>query len=331
MSTFPRFEPTWWLRNGHAATVYSFLRPRGVHLPEAAADWLPVAEGVELLLRSHWQPRRAPALLLVHGLEGSSEAGYMLTTAAAALERGLHVVRMNVRGCGEAEARCGTLYNSGMSGDVAQAVAWLLRRPAVEGVALAGFSMGGNLVLKYAGEAGAAAPAGLAGVAAVSPCLDLAACADALHRKMNYFYERRFLANLKQRLRRHAARAPGRYELAGLDRLGSVRAFDDVYTAPCTGYRDATDYYQRASAARVLAAIRVPTLVLHAEDDPFIVITPESRAALAANPAIEFRASAHGGHCAFIHRRNGEGVYWAEARVAQFCAERLAAARSTAR
>jgi len=315
--------------------VYSFLRPRGIRLPEAHADWLPVVPGVELLLRSHWQPHPAPALLLVHGLEGSSEAGYMLTTATRALAAGWSVVRMNVRGCGEGEARCSTLYNSGLSDDVRLAVEWVASRPGVTAVALAGFSMGGNLVLKYAGEAGLATP--VRAVVAVSPCLDLDACADALHRKVNYFYERRFLAGLRQRLRRHAARFPERYPAAlvgdQLDRLASVRAFDDVVTAPYTGYRDAADYYQRASAARVLAAIRVPTLVLHAEDDPFIVITPPSRHALDANPAVSFAPTAHGGHCAFINGRaaaNGTGIYWAEAAVVDFVAARTGRAADLA-
>ncbi|MGH9475280.1 MAG: YheT family hydrolase [Terriglobales bacterium] len=315
------FSPPWWLRSGHANTIYSFLRPRRVRLPPAHSDWLPVGEGVDLLLRSHWQPGPAPALLLVHGLEGSSEAGYMLTTAALARARGFHVVRMNVRGCGDAENRCTSLYNSGMSGDVSAALSWLVGHPLVTEVALGGYSMGGNLVLKYAGECGERAPAALRAVTAVSPCLDLDACATALHRKVNYFYEQRFLVNLKHRLRRHAARFPGRYPVQKLDGLGSVRAFDDVFTGPFTGYRDAADYYERASAARVLAAIRVPTLVLHSEDDPFIVITPASRALMAANPAIQFRPTPHGGHCGFINaRRGGEGVYWAENRVVEFCA-----------
>lgn len=312
--------PPWWLRNGHANTVYSFLRPRGVAgVPEAHSDWIAAERETELLLRSHWQPQAAPALLLVHGLEGSSEAGYMLTTAAKALERGLHVVRMNVRGCGESETRCGTLYNSGMSDDVARAVEWVRTRSNVNGVALGGFSMGGNLVLKYLGEQGASAP--IATATAVSPCLDLAACADALHRKVNYFYEQRFLRSLKQRLLRRAAREPGRYPVERLARLGSVRAFDDVITAPFTGYRDAEDYYERASAARVLEEIRVPTLVLNAEDDPFIVITAQSRAKMAANPAIHFAPTRHGGHCGFINARRGaEGIYWGESRVAQAAA-----------
>ncbi|HXR96216.1 MAG TPA: alpha/beta fold hydrolase [Terriglobales bacterium] len=312
----------WWLRNGHANTVYSFLRGRGIALPPAHEDWVEVEPKVELLIRSHWQRQAAPALLLVHGLEGSSEAGYMLTTATAALGRGWHVARMNVRGCGDSEPRCATLYNSGKSGDVARAVEWLASRPLVSAVAVGGFSMGGNLVLKYAGERAEDALPPLLAVAAVSPCLDLAASADALHRKVNYFYERRFLENLKGRLRRHDAREPGRYPVGRLGTLRSVRAFDDVITAPFTGYRNADDYYFRASAARVLDRIRVPTLILHAEDDPFIVVTQESRNTMEGNPNIRFIATRHGGHCAFINtRRSAEGVYWAETRVAEFCDE----------
>lgn len=314
----PPFRPARWLRNGHANTVYSFLRPRFVRLPAAHEDWLPVAPGVEILLRSHWQPRPAPALLLVHGLEGSSEAGYMLTAAAAALEQGWHAIRMNVRGCGDSETRCATLYNSGLSADVAAALRWLQSLPGVDGVALAGFSMGGNLVLKCAGELGGSYP-DLCAVVAVSPCLDLAACADALHRPVNYFYERRFLRGLEARLRRHAARFPGRYPLERLAGIASVREFDDRFTAPFTGYRDAEDYYARASASVVLKGIGVPTLLLHAEDDPFIVITPASRRALAANPAISFQPSAHGGHCAFIAPRRPGPVHWAESAAVAFC------------
>lgn len=322
MNSFPPLAPPWWLRNGHANTIYSYLRPRRTHLPPAQDDWVPVAQGVDLLLRSHWQRHPAPALLLVHGLEGSSEAGYMLTTARLALERGWHVARMNVRGCGDGERRCVTLYNSGMSADVGAALEWVLAKPGVTGAALAGFSMGGNLVLKYAGEAGTDAPDGLGAVAAVSPCLDLDACAAALHRRANWIYEWRFLVNLKERLRRHAVRFPGRYPVERLRAVRSVHEFDDAITAPFTGYQNAADYYDQASAAHVLSNVRVPTLVLHAEDDPFIVITPESRARLAANPAIRFVITAHGGHCSFINRRrNGDEVYWGEARVVQFCSE----------
>jgi len=322
---FPPYSPPRWLRNGHVNTIYSFLRPRPIELPEAEPHWVNVAEGVDVLLKLHRQAGPAPVLILIHGLEGSSEAGYMMTTAAKAWQRGWHVIRMNVRNCGESEERCDVLYNSGLSGDVARVLHWALAQPKVTAAGLCGFSMGGNLVLKYAGEAGADHSPELAAVVAVSPCMDLSPCADALHRKANWLYEQRFLLNLKGRIRRKAQRQPGL--LLPVDRLAeihSVRDFDDIITAPFTGYRDAEDYYQRASASRVIGQIRVPTLVLHAEDDPFIVITPASRQTMADNSAIHFVATPHGGHCAFMNRlQTHEDVYWAENRAVEFCAWKL--------
>lgn len=319
---FPPYLPPRWLRNGHVNTIYSFLRSRPVELPAGERHWLPVAEGVEILLQLQWRPEPAPALILLHGLEGSSEAGYMMTTAAKAWRRGWHVIRVNVRNCGESEQRCDVLYNSGLSGDVARVVDWALAQPQVVAASLCGFSMGGNLVLKYAGEAAAGHPPQLAAVVAVSPCLDLSPSADALHRKANWLYEQRFLLSLKARIRRKALRQPSLgLPLQRLSGIRSVRDFDDIITAPFTGYRDAEDYYQKASAARVIEQVRVPTLILHAEDDPFIVVTPESRQKIAANPSIWFVATPHGGHCAFMNTPSAEeDLYWAENRAVEFCA-----------
>ncbi len=274
-----------------------------------------------MLLRCHWQPRPAPALLLVHGLEGDSDVGYMRTTAAKAWRCGWHAVRMNVRGCGASEHACATLYNSGLSGDLAQVVAWVLGQEPVRGLALCGFSMGGNTVLKYLGEQGENAPAGLMAAAAVSACLDLAASAVALHRPACRIYEARFLRRLRERVRRLEARHPDGLPVARLTEIRSIWQFDDVIIAPRFGYRDAADYYDRASAARVAAGIARPTLVLHAEDDPFIVVTPPTRRVLAGNPNIRFLATRYGGHCAFLNPNHpGEDSFWAENRVMDHCA-----------
>lgn len=279
-----------------------------------------MAPGVEVLLRAHWRAAPAPALLLLHGLEGDSDVGYMRTTAAKAWRRGWHAVRMNVRGCGASEPFSRTLYNSGLSEDFALAVAWVLAQPRVTGLAICGFSMGGNTVLKYLGEAGASAPPGLIAAAAVSACLDLGPCADAVHRPACRIYEDRFLRRLRARVRRMEARHPDRLPVRNLGAIRSIRQYDDVIMAPRFGYRDAADYYQRASAARVLSSIARPTLVLHAEDDPFIVITAASRSLLAQNPAIRFLPTRYGGHCAFLNpHAPGEDSFWAENRVLDFC------------
>ncbi len=317
---FPDYQPPRWLRQGHINTIYSYLRPRRLHPPEPECCWLKVEDGVELLLEVNWAGEaKAPALLLIHGLEGDSRVGYMQSLAAKAHGRGWHAVRMNVRGCGASELRCQTLYNSGLSQDLLRALEWTAAQPRVHEVFLAGYSMGGNTVLKLLGELGAAAPPSLAAAGVVSACLDLAPSADALHQPANRLYEWRFLRRLRRKARARAARHPALYRMPRLDEIRSIRDFDDRVTAPHMGYRDAVDYYERASATRVLERIRVPTLILHAEDDPFIIVTGESRRRIAANPALRWLAPRHGGHCGFMQPANDrEDAYWAENRLLDF-------------
>lgn len=306
-----------------------------MELPGGEDAWVSVAPGVEILLRCHWQTRPAPALLLLHGLEGHSEVGYMRTMTAKAWARGWHALRMNVRGCGAGEARCGTLYNSGLSGDVAAVCGWALAQARVERLALCGFSMSGNTALKLLGEMGGGAwpeirRDGIFAAAAISACLDLGPSADALHRRPCRLYEERFLRGLRARVARWEKRGgcprpPNGGKRWAEIRFQSIREFDERVMSPLFGYAGADDYYSRASAARVLAQIRTPTLVLHAEDDPFIRVTPESRRAMTENSAICFLATTHGGHCAFMNPRRGgdPDVYWAENRALEFIADRL--------
>jgi len=316
------FDPHPLLRNPHAMTIAAAFWPRrNPGLNHAADRLFEVEPGSRLLARCHWQaePQRRPTLVLIHGLEGSSESGYMLGTAVKAFRRGFNVVRMNQRNCGGTEKLTPTLYNSGLSGDVRAVVTELLERDRLPEVFAAGFSMGGNLVLKMAGEFGDKAPAGLRGVAAVCPSIDLAACADAVGERRNFIYEWHFVANLKQRMRRKARLFPDRYPLDGINRVRSVREFDDVITARFCGFRDADDYYARSSARRVLAAIHIPTLILTAQDDPMVPYAPFLDPALQSNPNIAVIASRHGGHCAFLARDSGEERFWAEARIVEFC------------
>jgi predicted alpha/beta-fold hydrolase len=181
--------------------------------------------------------------------------------------------------------------------------------------------MGGNLVLKCAGEWGAAAPRELRAVCGISPAIDLGPSADALHLKQNILYEAKFLWGLRRRFARKAKLFPERYASTRNGFMRSVREFDDKITAPLSGFRDADDYYFRAASARVIDQIAVPTLVLHAKDDPFIRITPETRAKIAANPYIRFIETAHGGHCAFLAPANGYDGRWAERMIVQFVEE----------
>jgi hypothetical protein len=180
--------------------------------------------------------------------------------------------------------------------------------------------MGGNLVLKLAGEWGARAP--LVALAAVCPALDLAAGSDALHEPQNRLYEARFLRGLMRRYRTKAALFPAQYaDAASFGPIRSLRDFDHKIVARYCGFASADDYYFRAAGARVVDRITIPTLVLLAQDDPFIRFYPETRSKLAANPHIAFAETAHGGHCAFLSRAPGEAIHWAEAAVIRFVLE----------
>ena len=320
------FEPHPLLRNRHAQTLAAAFWPRRFpRLPQSTPREFQTEPGTKILGECHWQPgpRERPTLVLVHGLEGSSQSGYMLGLAERALSNGWNAVRLNQRNCGGTESLTPTLYNSGLSGDYRAVLFELIERDSLPEIFFAGYSMGGNLVLKMAGELANAAPRQLRGVVAVCPCIDLALCADALARPGNFVYQGHFVRNLKERMRRKAQLFPGKFDLAPMARARTVRDFDDVITARYCGFRDASDYYARSSALRVLAEIRVPTLVITAQDDPFVPFASFADPALANNSYITLTAPPHGGHCAFISRQDGNARFWAEARVMEFSASHL--------
>jgi len=316
-----RFLPRRWLRGAHAQTLAGNFLPRPRLLPPPEERLFEVEPGTQLLAKCHWQPepRECPTLVLVHGLEGSSESGYMRGIAEKACLIGFNVLRMNQRNCGGTEQLTPTLYNSGLSGDFRAILLELIERDALPKILFAGYSMGGNLVLKMAGEFGATAPAELRGVCGVCPILEIAPCVDALARPGNIIYELNFVRGLKARMRRKARLFPDRYRLAELDRVRTVREFDDKITASHCGYSGAADYYERASAARVVDRISVPTLILTAQDDPFVPFEIFSMGGVAGNPHIKVMAPERGGHCSFISRASGAERYWAEARIVEFC------------
>ncbi len=258
-------------------------------------------------------------IIIVHGLEGSSDSNYVRGIAEKAFHRGFHVVRMNQRNCGGTEELTPTLYNSGMSGDYRAVLEELSNSDGFERIFFAGYSMGGNLVTKMAGEFGSAVPKALRGVCAVCPALDLAACADALERRDNFLYQRRFVTGLMSRYARKQKMYPERYPRNGFGPIRTVRQFDDFITAPQFGYRDAQDYYDHVGAKRVAAQIRVPLLMITAQDDPFVPHASFLAAKIDQNPAIRFAAAEHGGHCGFISKHSGTERFWAEQRIVEFC------------
>jgi uncharacterized protein len=223
-----------------------------------------------------------------------------------------------MRNCGGTERLGPTLYNSSMSSDVGTVAETLAREDGLRRIALVGFSMGGNLVLKMLGEWGAEAPEQIIAGVGVSPAMDLAASADALHEHANLVYEWKFLWGLRQRIKRKASLYPGRYDTRYLNGIRSLRDFDDQVTARYCGFRDAQDYYTRAASAQFLDRINVPTLILHADDDPFIRVLPETRRKIVENPHIAYLETEHGGHCAFLAEANGYDGRWAERQAIAF-------------
>lgn len=279
-----------------------------------------VQPGIKVLCHCHWQPNRQKALtvIIVHGLEGSSDSEYMLGIAEKGLAAGMNVVRVNQRNCGGTDHMAPTLYNSSLSNDLVAVAQNLIAQDQISSFALAGFSMGGNLVLKAAGEWGTEGPAEFRAVVAVCPSMDLAASADALHEPANRLYEKYFLEKLGRRFRAKARLFPDVFDPSRLRGLKSLRDFDDKITAYYCGFEGAADYYARAAASNVVEQISVPTLLLHAANDPFIRIVPETRRKIAANPNILFIETEDGGHCSFLADPDGYDGHWAERAVVGF-------------
>jgi len=321
----PNFVPRRFLRGGHLQTIGSYLLRRRFALPPHEQRLVEVEPGVCVLCKCHWQADRQNALtiIIVHGLEGSSESEYMLGIAQKGLAAGMNVVRMNQRNCGGTNALAPTLYHSGRSPDIAAVAHNLIERDQISRLALAGYSMGGNLVLKLAGEWGSSGPRQFRAVAAVSPAVDLAASADALHAPSNRLYESHFLWNLRRRLREKARLFPTAFDPVRLRGVRSLRDFDDKITAYYCGFQGADDYYARCSASNVVDRIAVPAFILQSANDPFIRIRPETRQKILANRNIRFVETEDGGHCSFLAQpegpdRAGSDGYWAEGQVVEF-------------
>lgn len=257
--------------------------------------------GVRVLVHSQRPPGPPVAeVIVVHGLEGSSQSGYAQSLAHELLERGWAAHRFNMRSCGGTESLSGpSLYHSGQTSDLL-AVARQIKTTAP--IFLAGFSLGGNVVLKLAGELGDRANELITGVVAVSTPIDLAACARRLGHPSNFLYARRFLARLKRRIRLKSQSAPDLFALEHLDSVKSVYEFDDKFTAPSFGFGTADNYYATQSANQFLDRIRVPALLVHSKDDPLVPFEVYNHPAFTRNPYLRLLAVDHGGHVGFISK-----------------------------
>jgi len=317
------FTPPPRLRNGHAQTLAGTLIPRRFKAvsENSQARFFDTAPGVRVLAQCSWQedPGSRPTLVLLHGMEGSTESRYMLGTAEKALAAGFNAVRVNTRNCGGTEHLTSTLYHAGLTEDLRHIVDELYERDGLNEVHIAGFSLGGNVVLKLAGEYGEASPWHLRSVSAVSPSIDLSASADAIELRSNIIYNMRFVWSLRNRMRRKARLFPDRYDESCLRGVWSIRKFDDVYTAPHSGFGNVANYYARASSLQFISRISIPTLIIHAQDDPFIPFESFKHPDIQTNPNVVLLAPEQGGHVGFISAdKEGEDRFWAETMIVEF-------------
>jgi predicted alpha/beta-fold hydrolase len=307
------FKPLF--RNPHLATIAGNFWRR----PDSEQQW-PVESvtyetepGVRVLVHSQ-RPAGKPRgeLILVHGLEGSSASGYARSMVHAALQRGWATHRFNMRGCGAGDDLAVTGYHAGQTSDLL-AVVRERRRASGLPIFVVGYSLGGNVTLKLAGELAESASELLAGVCAVSTPIDLAACADALAQPRNFLYQGRFLDRLKDRIRRKNRQAPDVYTLEHLPRIRTIQEFDDHYTARLFGFGTAANYFRTQSCNQFLERIRVPALLIQSKDDPMVPFPVFEHPAFNANPCLNLLAVEHGGHLGFLSR--GKVRFWLDETV----------------
>lgn len=305
------FDPLF--KNGDLTTIAANFWPRNLdeaiypgvrdlHQTEPTVRVLAIRHDPALPVRGE--------LIVLHGLEGSHDSGYMRSMAAAGLSRGLRVHRLNMRTCGGTEGLAPTLYHAGLTCDLLS----IVRKLKSQGrgpIFLMGYSLGGNVVLKLAGELGEGArEAGLHGVVSVSTPLDLMACCLRMQEKRNFLYSGKFIDKLKARYRRRAAEFPDLFPLDGLESVGSVLEFDDKFTSKAFGFGNAAKYYETQSSQGFLHRIAVPGLLIHSADDPLIPPWVYEKAAPERNPHLKLELTRHGGHVGFLARSGPR--FWAE-------------------
>lgn len=344
----PPFIPHPLLHDRHVMTIAGAKLPRGLggFVEDGERMWLPVDDATSVLVEAHWQrDPQAPVLVLVHGLSGSSRSPYMLGTAEKAFRRGFSALRLNIRNCGGTERQTPTLYNAALTDDLHALVSWLGRTRPQAPVCVSGYSLGGALTLHAGARWGEAPPATVVGLSTVSAPIDLVDTSRTMHTgPMNRLYMRLFLDGFVRAMQSKAEVFPEIYPHDAMRGYRDFYEFDSQWTAPAFGYRDANDYYERTSAMHVVGDVRIPTLMLHADDDPLVPLRGRGLDAVHGNPLLLLRSVRYGGHNAFLAARPARGperddadrwwaenriVDWAEARVAAYQMEMRASAERT--
>lgn len=307
------YLPPWWLPGGHAQTVHPVVCRRVSQISGDDAE-LGLPDGDVFAVRWH---RRGNARLaiLTHGLEGSYDAGYIRGMTAACLASGWDVLSWNLRGCGAAANRLPRFYHSGATDDLDRIVCHGYESHPARQLALIGFSLGGNLVLKFLGEGKFASAERVSGAVAFSVPCDLRECATKLEQGANRVYAERFLITLRKKIVERKQQFPEAFGDLPMDQIRTIASFDENVTAPLNGFRSALDYWQRSSCRQFLSDIRVPTLLVNAANDPLLGPQCFPREEAAASKHFTLEIPNQGGHCGFGHQR---GNYWSEQRAVEF-------------
>jgi predicted alpha/beta-fold hydrolase len=318
------FVPSPWLRNPHIMTIAQALIPRGLGMRWQRVEklLLQVTPDTSLVAYGHFleNHEKRPTMILVHGLEGSSESFYILGMAEKALAAGINVIRLNIRNCGGTLHLTPTLYNAGLSSDVLRVIDLLVSEKKLSDLFLVGYSLGGNLVVKATAELGLRTK-WVSGTCAIAPALDLPTCIDAMEKGFNRFYELLFLTSLKRKMVLKKKLFPDKFDLSGLKNIRTLRTFDDTYTAPDGGYKNVAHYYETASSKPLVKSITTPTLIITAQDDPLV---PYESFIDLDTDSVRVVAPKHGGHAAFLQDMN-KGIevasdpFWLDNHITAFC------------
>lgn len=323
---FPPFKPAPGLSNPHVQTIAGkFLRPelavplRRERIETPDGDFL----DLDFAGAPSAVPASAPHVLVLHGLEGSASRRYMRTTYSELLGRGIRPVGLNFRGCSGEANRTLRAYHSGETGDL-RLVLELLRERGLGPLGVVGYSLGGNVVLKLLGEDGEAAGDLVSAAAAVSVPFDLSTGADTISQGlMGRVYTGYFMRGLRRKILEKREQLADVCDVDAVARARTLRDFDDAATAPIHGFDGAADYYARSSSGDFIGGIRVPTLILHAMDDPFLPRDRVPVEAMQSNPGITALLPERGGHCAFIAGSLVRPRLWAEPIIARWLADQL--------
>ena len=322
------YTPAWWVPGAHLQTLWGKLVRRPPRVRTRAERWsTPDGDSIELrrLDAAADAPRDVPRLLVLHGLEGTIRSHYLLGLLDRARRRGWAADVLIFRGCNGELPRARRFYHSGETTDLDFVVQRLVRQHPDQPIVAVGVSLGGNVLLKWLGERGEAVPPTVRAAAAISVPFDLALGSRQIERGFSRLYTWSFLRSLRRKALAKLAEAPDLFAEERLRAARTLTDFDDAVTAPVHGFASAGDYYARSSSRHFLAAIRRPTLLLSAYDDPFLPrdVLDDVAMIAARNPFLSVEFHEHGGHVGFVAGRvPWQPDYYAERRVVQWLGER---------